>query len=196
LYPSYFKRIFDLALTVILLLVFSWLVVVIVLLYVLTFNFPILFVQARTGRGNRPFRMYKFRTLLTKEAPSDQRRFWLGDALRFLSLDELPQLWNVLKGDMSLVGPRPLPVEYLPLYSQDQLKRHRVRPGLTGPAQVNGRHTLSWEQKFAYDLEYVDNVSFFGDLKILFQTFLLLLSMRPDVSLKEEPFRGSGRTGG
>lgn len=137
---------------------------------------PVLFRQVRPGLGGKPFEMVKFRTM--KDAldadgnplPDSERLTAFGQFLRSSSLDELPELWNVLKGDMSLVGPRPLLMEYLPLYSPEQYRRHKVRPGVTGWAQINGRNTLSWEDKFALDVWYVDNRSLWLDIKILFLT--------------------------
>lgn len=137
---------------------------------------PVLFRQVRPGLDGKPFEMVKFRTMkdaLDAEGnplPDSERLTAFGKFLRSSSLDELPELWNVLKGDMSLVGPRPLLMEYLPLYSPEQYRRHEVRPGVTGWAQVNGRNTLSWEDKFALDVWYVDNRSFWLDIKILFLT--------------------------
>jgi lipopolysaccharide/colanic/teichoic acid biosynthesis glycosyltransferase len=137
---------------------------------------PILFVQVRPGLNGIPFHMFKFRTMLDaldktgRPLPDKERLTTFGRFLRSTSLDELPGLWNVLKGDMSLVGPRPLLMEYLPLYSPEQARRHNVRPGITGWAQVNGRNALSWEDKFALDVWYVDNRSLMLDLKILLKT--------------------------
>jgi len=137
---------------------------------------PIFFRQARPGKDGKPFQMVKFRTMLDaldkqgNPLPDDQRMTPFGAFLRSTSLDELPELWNVLKGEMSLVGPRPLLMEYLPLYSKEQYRRHEVRPGVTGWAQVNGRNAISWEDKFKLDVWYVDNQSFWLDLKILFLT--------------------------
>nr|WP_321372005.1 sugar transferase [uncultured Desulfuromusa sp.] len=137
---------------------------------------PVLFKQARPGFHGNEFEMVKFRTLLDavdkegKPLPDEKRMTSFGRLIRSTSLDELPELWNVLKGDMSLVGPRPLLMEYLPLYSDEQRRRHEVRPGITGWAQVNGRNVLSWEEKFKLDVWYVDNRSFWLDLKILFLT--------------------------
>lgn len=137
---------------------------------------PVLFRQVRPGKDGKPFEMIKFRTM--RDAidtagnllPDAERMTSFGSFLRSSSLDELPELWNVLKGDMSLVGPRPLLMEYLPLYSQEQYRRHEVRPGVTGWAQINGRNTLSWGDKFKLDIWYVDNHSMWLDLKILFLT--------------------------
>ena len=142
---------------------------------------PVLFRQERPGLGGRPFTMLKFRTM--REAsngqgellPDEQRLGRAGRILRATSLDELPELWNVLKGDMSLVGPRPLLMEYLPLYSSDQARRHEVRPGITGWAQVNGRNAITWEQRFELDIWYVEHVSFKTDMKILALTLLKLV---------------------
>lgn len=137
---------------------------------------PVLFRQVRPGLNGKPFEMVKFRTMLDavdaagNPLPDSERMTNFGRFLRSSSLDELPELWNVLKGDMSLVGPRPLLMEYLPLYSPEQFRRHEVRPGVTGWAQINGRNALSWEEKFALDVWYVDNRSLWLDIKILFLT--------------------------
>jgi lipopolysaccharide/colanic/teichoic acid biosynthesis glycosyltransferase len=137
---------------------------------------PVLFRQVRPGKGGKPFEMIKFRTMRDAHdssgnpLPDEERMTPFGNFLRSASLDELPELWNVVKGDMSLVGPRPLLMEYLPLYSKDQYRRHDIRPGVTGWAQVNGRNAISWEEKFNLDVWYVDNQSFWLDIKILFLT--------------------------
>lgn len=137
---------------------------------------PVLFKQTRPGLNGEPFEMVKFRTMLNafdqqgNPLPNELRHTKFGNFLRSTSLDELPELWNVLKGDMSLVGPRPLLTDYLPLYNEEQARRHNVRPGVTGWAQVNGRNTLSWEEKFKLDTWYVDNQSFWLDLKIIILT--------------------------
>lgn len=137
---------------------------------------PVLFKQTRPGLNGQPFKMLKFRSMLDavdkdgQQLPDEQRLTRFGKLLRSTSLDELPGLINVLKGDMSLVGPRPLLMEYLPLYSKEQARRHEVRPGITGWAQVNGRNAISWEEKFKLDVWYIDNQSFLLDLKIIFQT--------------------------
>lgn len=135
--------------------------------------------------------MYKFRTLtIHEQLPLKDRQFWLGKLLRATNLDELPQLWNVLKGEMSLVGPRPLPIEYEPLLSDEQKQRHEVLPGITGLAQVNGKNTLLWDKKFEYDLKYVREISFWLDLRILLKTVTLVVRMNKDVSLDEKRFSG------
>lgn len=162
----------------------------IAIVYLVTFQLPVFFRQNRIGKDERPFMLWKFRTLKNNSAALSERTFVLGNLMRATSLDELPQLWNVLKGEMSFIGPRPLPVGYLPLFSKEQRVRHAIRPGITGWAQVNGRHGISWPEKFRLDAYYVINVSFRLDLKIFWQTLNLLVSFRPDVSLLEKPFTG------
>jgi undecaprenyl phosphate N,N'-diacetylbacillosamine 1-phosphate transferase len=189
-YYQYFKRGVDVFLGIILVGSLSWFILLILLCYLCTWQFPIIFKQLRIGKNEVPFTMYKFRTLSNEDLPLQERRFALGDFLRFTNADELPQLWNVLKGEMSLIGPRPLPLEYASLLTKDQQHRHIVRPGLTGWAQVNGKNSLSWEQKFNFDLAYVKQISFKTDLNILIKTITLVLSMKQDVSLREEKLKG------
>lgn len=166
---------------------------------------PVLFRQTRPGLNGKPFEMVKFRTM--KDAvdaqgnplPDSERMTPFGDKLRNSSLDELPELWNVLKGDMSLVGPRPLLMQYLPLYSKEQARRHDVRPGVTGWAQINGRNAISWEDKFKLDVWYVDNRSFWLDIKILFLTVKKVFvkeGISADGHVTIEPFAGQARQGG
>lgn len=170
------KRIFDFIVALFALSVFSPILVVLMVLIRKKLGVPIFFRQTRPGLNGKPFEMIKFRTMLDatdKNGNSllDEKRMTpFGKLLRSTSLDELPELWNVLKGDMSLVGPRPLLMEYLPLYNEEQRCRHEVRPGITGWAQINGRNSLSWEERFKLDVWYVDNQSFLLDLKILFLT--------------------------
>src|SRR5690349_17301445 len=190
MYNVYFKRSLDILFTVVLLVLTSWIFLLIALAYMLTFQFPILFRQNRIGKDEISFELLKFRTLKDNDLPLERRKFALGNFLRLTSLDELPQLIHVLRGEMSLIGPRPLPVEYLPLFSDEQRLRHQVRPGITGWAQVNGRNSIPWKEKFQLDLEYVRNISFMLDCKISIRTILLLLSFRKDVSLEEEKFSG------
>ncbi len=191
MYSQYGKRIFDLILVVGMLIVCSWLIILILFSYSITAQFPIIFVQSRIGKNSTPFVMWKFRTLSPDEdRPVQERRFALGDFLRVTNMDELPQLWNVLKGEMSLIGPRPLPVEYLPFFKDEEKKRQEVRPGITGWAQVNGRHSISWQEKFNLDRYYIDSISFFLDLKILLMTIVLIFSFRKDISLEEKKFTG------
>lgn len=170
------KRGFDLFVSLIGLVVLAPVIVVVAALVQRKLGSPVLFRQTRPGLNGKPFKMVKFRTMLDatdkrgNSLPDDQRMTPFGSFLRATSLDELPELWNVLKGDMSLVGPRPLLMEYLPLYSKEQYRRHEVRPGVTGWAQVNGRNAISWEDKFRLDVWYVDNQSLWLDVKILFLT--------------------------
>jgi lipopolysaccharide/colanic/teichoic acid biosynthesis glycosyltransferase len=172
------KRTFDVLLSGLGVVVLSPLLAVIGLLVWRFHGRPVLFVQERPGRGTKVFKMYKFRTMTDAHdehgrlLPDAQRFTRLGLFLRESSLDELPELFNVLKGEMSLVGPRPLLVEYLPLYSSEQRRRHDVTPGITGWAQVNGRNAISWEEKFKLDVWYVDNWSLWVDMKILWLTLL------------------------
>ena len=171
-------------------------------LVLIQLNFPIFFSQSRPGLKGKIFKIYKFRTMTNKRnnegvlLPDELRLTKFGKLLRSTSLDELPSLWNVLKGDMSLVGPRPLLVEYLPLYSTKQARRHEVRPGITGWAQVNGRNAISWDEKFDLDVWYVDNKSIWLDIKILFLTIKKVISRR-DISAKNNsimpPFKGSDK---
>lgn len=158
------------------------------------------FIQERPGYKEKPFRMVKFRTMREildstgKSLPDEMRLHRVGKFIRATSLDELPQLLNVLAGDMSFVGPRPLLMDYLPLYNESQRRRHLVRPGITGWAQVNGRNTLSWPDKFAYDIWYVDHVSFILDLKIIFLTLIKVIrseGITSDTSVTMEKFKGN-----
>ncbi len=191
-YRKYGKRIVDLVLALLVMVCFWWLLVLIVIGYLVFFQYPILFKQTRIGKDNKPFAMLKFRTLALAEDQSlNERSFFLGKLLRLTSLDELPQLWNIFLGEMSFIGPRPLPEEYLPLYSDEQRRRHEVNPGITGWAQVNGRNAISWEKKFELDGYYVENVSFLFDLSIMIKTLLLLISFKKDVSLEEKKFTGN-----
>jgi lipopolysaccharide/colanic/teichoic acid biosynthesis glycosyltransferase len=170
------KQIFDKIVTLSALLLLALLLVAVAVLIRLKLGSPIFFRQIRPGLNGVPFKMVKFRTMLDaldedgNQLPDSKRLTSFGRFLRSTSLDELPELWNVLKGEMSLVGPRPLLMEYLPLYSKEQARRHEVKPGITGWAQVNGRNAISWEDKFKLDIWYVDNRSFWLDLKILFLT--------------------------
>lgn len=170
------KRIFDLIVALFFLLVFSPLLLTIALLVRVKLGSPVLFCQERPGLQGDVFRLYKFRSMTDDRdtagllLPDSRRLTPFGRFLRSSSLDELPALWNVFKGEMSLVGPRPLLVEYLPLYSEEETRRHNVRPGITGWAQVNGRNAISWSEKFKFDVWYVDNQSFLLDLKILLLT--------------------------
>lgn len=175
------KRLFDLLASAILLIVLSPLLAGVALAVRLFLGSPVLFRQERPGLGGEPFLMVKFRSMLDRNGPDGrllpdaERLTRFGRFLRSTSLDELPELWNVLKGEMSFVGPRPLLPEYLPLYDERQMRRHEVRPGITGWAQILGRNALSWEEKFAADVWYVEHRTFLLDLKILVRTFTAVL---------------------
>ena len=175
------KRCFDLSFSLIGILCTVPLLITLSILIKKYMGSPIIFKQFRPGINGTPFNFYKFRTMKNKRHEngkplSDEDRLTaLGKFLRKMSLDELPSLWNVLKGDMSLVGPRPLLMEYLPLYSKKQMIRHKIKPGITGWAQINGRNTISWEQKFKLDIWYVQNQSFWIDIKIIFITIFKVL---------------------
>lgn len=194
------KRFLDLALVCIVVVAFSPLFMMAYLLIRWKIGNPVFFRQVRPGFGGKPFEMLKFRTMIdARDAngcllPDEQRISPFGQFLRSTSIDELPELINVLKGDMSLVGPRPLLMEYLPLYSEEQKRRHDVRPGITGWAQINGRNAISWKKKFELDVWYVDNQSFCLDLKILVLTVLKVLK-RSDINqagrATVEPFNGN-----
>jgi undecaprenyl phosphate N,N'-diacetylbacillosamine 1-phosphate transferase len=194
------KLIFDKTLALFLIVLFSPIYFIVSLLILLKMGSPILFRQKRPGKDEKIFGIYKFRTMTNERdengdlLPDEQRLVGIGKFIRSMSLDELPQLFNVLKGEMSFVGPRPLLIEYLDLYNDEQKRRHDVKPGITGWAQVNGRNAISWEQKFEYDVWYVDNQSFWLDMKILWMTFLKVVK-RSDISSSSsatmEKFTGS-----
>ncbi len=170
------KRAFDVVMSLGLLVIFSPVLLVCAICILFVMGTPVFFRQQRPGLGGKPFNMVKFRTMKNAEdrhgnpLPDDQRLTRLGKILRATSLDELPELWNVLKGEMSLVGPRPLLMQYLDRYTPQQARRHEVRPGITGWAQVNGRNAISWDEKFRFDVAYVDTWSFGMDIKILCMT--------------------------
>ena len=194
------KWVFDFTLSLIGIIIFTPFIIIIGLWLLIVLGHPIFFKQQRPGLNGISFNFIKFRTMTnTKNSegdllPDKNRLTPLGSFLRKTSLDELPSLWNVLKGDMSLVGPRPLLMEYLPLYSKEQMRRHEVKPGITGWAQINGRNTISWDEKFKLDVWYVDNQSIWLDTKILFITAWKVLK-REGISQKGhvtmERFRGS-----
>ena len=175
------KRILDLCFSFVLLILLSPVILLILFLVKIKYGSPILFKQKRPGLNEKLFEMYKFRTMTDKRdkngdlLPDEDRITTFGQFLRKTSLDELPGLFNVLKGDMSFVGPRPLLVEYLPLYNEEQRKRHNVKPGITGWAQVNGRNAITWEEKFELDVWYVENWSIWLDIKILLLTLVKVI---------------------
>lgn len=176
MYQKYIKRLLDIIISFTALVLLSPLLLVVAVLVRVKLGSPVIFHQERPGYHEKIFKLCKFRSMTdARDAnggllPDAVRLTGFGRALRATSLDELPELWNILKGDMSLIGPRPLLVKYLPLYNEFQKHRHDVKPGLTGWAQVNGRNTITWEQRFAYDVYYVEHISFWMDIKILFQT--------------------------
>jgi len=176
MYRKYFKRVFDIFCALAAIIVFFWLCIIVAVLVRVKLGSPVLFKQERPGKNEKIFTLYKFRTMTDEkdsngELLSDEIRLTkFGRFLRKTSLDELPEAFNILKGDMSVVGPRPLFVKYLPLYNDEQKRRHEIKPGLTGLAQVNGRNAISWEEKFDLDVAYVDNITFIGDIKIILKT--------------------------
>lgn len=200
IYASFFKRLFDLMAALVVILLFWWVYVIVAVLVRIKLGSPVLFCQQRPGKDGEIFQMYKFRTMTDERdedgqlMPDEVRLTRFGRILRSTSLDELPELFNILKGDMSLVGPRPLLVQYLPLYNEEQKHRHDVRPGLTGLAQVNGRNAISWPEKFRYDVEYVKHVTFMGDVKIMIRTVGKIFKregINTDTGQTMEPFHGN-----
>lgn len=201
LYERFFKRALDIFCSLMALLVFWWLYVIVAVLVRVKLGSPVLFTQERPGKDEKIFKLYKFRTMTDARDENgnllsdDVRLTRLGKLLRSTSLDELPEVFNILKGDMSIIGPRPLLVKYLPLYNEEQKRRHEVRPGLSGYAQVNGRNSVSWEEKFRMDVEYVDHVTFVGDVKIILGTVLKAFVKREGINSETaatmEEFKGS-----
>lgn len=200
LYKNYFKRLMDFILSLIAIIVLSPVLLVVALLVRIKLGSPVIFKQKRPGLNEKIFTLYKFRTMTDErdekgELLTDGERLTkFGKFLRSTSLDELPELFNILKGDMSIIGPRPLLVQYLPLYNEHQKHRHDVRPGLSGWAQINGRNAISWEDKFNLDIEYVNNISFLLDLKIIFLTLKKVFAregISSETSVTTEPFKGN-----
>ena len=202
-YEKYFKRPFDLLCGFAALTVFCWLYIILAIMIRIKLGSPILFSLERPGKDEKIFKLYKFRTMTDEKdengklLPDEMRLTRFGKMLRATSLDEIPEVFNIIKGDMSVVGPRPLLVKYLPLYSEEQKHRHDVRPGLSGHAQVNGRNSVSWEEKFKLDVEYVYNITFLGDLKIIFCTvrkaFIKREGISSQTSVTMEEFKGTSR---
>ncbi|HEM6222655.1 TPA: sugar transferase [Streptococcus suis] len=200
LYEKYFKRLLDILLSLFAIILLSPIILMVSILVYFKLGSPVLFTQERPGKDEKIFKMYKFRTMTDEKdekgelLPDSVRLTAFGKWLRSTSLDELPELFNILKGDMSIVGPRPLLVKYLPLYSEEQARRHEVRPGLTGYAQAKGRNSLTWEEKFKMDVKYVGSVTFIGDIIILIQTVLAVfkrsgISSADSVTMEE--FKGN-----
>ena len=200
-YERYIKRLQAIVLSLIAIIILSPILLITYLLVRVKFGKPAIFIQKRVGKDGKVFDLYKFRTMTNQRGkdgkllPDDQRLTSFGKKLRSTSLDELPELFNILKGDMALIGPRPLLVKYLPLYNDEQARRHEVRPGLTGYAQVNGRNAITWEDRFKLDVEYVDNVTFLNDWKIIFKTIKTVFK-RGGISEKGsatmDEFKGNG----
>ena len=178
MYAKYIKRMLDFILSLIALIVLSPLMIIIGILVRIKLGKPVIFKQKRPGKNEKIFTLYKFRTMTDEKDEqgnllADEKRLTkFGKFLRSTSLDELPELWNILKGEMAIVGPRPLLVEYLPLYNEEQKHRHDIKPGLTGLAQISGRNAIQWEEKFKEDIEYVNNTTFIQDTKIILKTFI------------------------
>jgi undecaprenyl phosphate N,N'-diacetylbacillosamine 1-phosphate transferase len=200
LYTKLFKRLFDLCFSIFLLVILSPVFLLLSLLLFIANNGSPFFLQARPGKNETIFKVIKFKTMNDKSndkgylLPDSERITSIGSFIRKTSLDEIPQLFNVIKGDMSLVGPRPLLIEYLSLYSNTQKKRHNVSPGITGWAQVNGRNAISWNEKFNYDVWYVDHISFALDLKIIWLTIIKIFkseNISSSTSVTMEKFTGN-----
>ena len=206
MYAKFFKRFFDFILSLIALIVLSPFIIIFAIIGAIAMKGNPFFLQARPGKINKKtgkekiFKLVKFRTMSNKKdkdgnlLPDELRLNKYGKILRSTSLDELPELWNILKGDMSIVGPRPLLVEYLPRYSKEQRRRHDIRPGLTGYAQAYGRNSISWEEKFEKDVYYVDNISFLLDVKIILKTISVVFKregISSDTSATMEEFMGT-----
>lgn len=200
LYEKFGKRIMDVILSLLALIVLSPVMLIVWCLVKIKLGSPAIFKQERPGKDGKIFKLYKFRTMTDERdengelLPDEIRLTKFGKRLRSTSLDELPELWNIIKGDMSIVGPRPLLVRYLPLYNERQARRHEVRPGFTGLAQVKGRNSISWEEKFEWDIQYVDNITFWGDVKIVFNTVKVVLKrdgISSETSATMEEFRGN-----
>lgn len=186
MYKNFFKRFLDIIISLLGLIILSPIILIVAILVRIKLGSPIIFKQERPGKDEKIFKLYKFRSMSDKKnengelLPDSERLTKFGKILRATSLDEIPELINILKGEMSLIGPRPLAICYLPYYNEKEKHRHDVRPGLTGLAQINGRNAINWDKRFAYDIEYVNNITFINDLKILFKTFYKVLK-RDDV---------------
>ena len=195
LYNKYIKRILDILISLTFIVLFSWLYLILVILVRIKLGSPVLFCQERPGYNEKIFKLYKFRTMTDKRdekgnlLPDSERLTKFGSMLRSTSLDELPEMFNILKGDMSLIGPRPLLVEYLPYYTEEERLRHSVRPGLTGLAQVSGRNYLAWDKRLAKDVEYVNYISFIMDVRIIIKTIMVVFK-KEDVSVDTNVVEG------
>ena len=200
-YEKYFKRPIDIVRALLAIIVFSWLYIIIAIMVRVKLGSPVIFTQERPGKDEKIFKLYKFRTMTGERdengelLPDEVRLTKFGAWLRRTSLDELPEAFNILVGNLSIIGPRPLLVKYLDLYSPEQHRRHEVRPGLSGYAQVHGRNAISWEEKFKLDVEYVDHITFLGDLKIIWDTVMVAFvkkdGITSETSVTMEEFMGN-----
>lgn len=203
-YEKYLKRPLDFCCGLAAVIVFSWLYIILAILVRVKLGSPVLFTQERPGKDEKIFKLYKFRSMTDARdengdlLPDEVRLTRFGKLLRATSLDELPEAFNIIKGDMSVIGPRPLLVRYLPRYTKEQHRRHEVRPGLSGYAQVHGRNAVSWQDKFKMDVEYVDHITFLGDLKIIWHSVMVAFVKREGISSKTsmtmEEFLGNETT--
>ena len=195
IYSKYIKRLLDILISLTFIVLFSWLYLILVIIVRIKLGSPVLFCQERPGYNEKIFKLYKFRTMTDKRdekgnlLPDSERLTKFGSMLRSTSLDELPEMFNILKGDMSLIGPRPLLVEYLPYYTEEERLRHSVRPGLTGLAQVSGRNYLAWDKRLARDVEYVNHISFIMDVRIIIKTIMVVFK-KEDVSVDTNVVEG------
>ena len=192
MYAKYIKRVLDLILSLMALIILMPLMIIIAILVRIKLGSPVIFKQKRPGKNEKIFTLYKFRTMTNKKdengnlLPDEKRLTKFGRILRSTSLDELPELFNILKGNMAIVGPRPLLVKYLPYYTDEERHRHDVRPGLTGLAQIHGRNTTNWKDRFKYDIDYANNITFIGDLKIIFGTIKKVIKKEDILVGKEQ----------
>lgn len=203
-YEKYLKRPLDFCCGLAAVIVFSWLYIILAILVRVKLGSPVLFTQERPGKDEKIFKLYKFRSMTDARdengdlLPDEVRLTRFGKLLRATSLDELPEAFNIIKGDMSVIGPRPLLVRYLPRYTKEQHRRHEVRPGLSGYAQVHGRNAVSWQDKFKMDVEYVDHITFLGDLKIIWHSVMVAFVKREGISsetsMTMEEFLGNETT--
>lgn len=199
MYEKYIKRLLDIILAIISIVILSPIFLILIVCVYIKLGSPVIFKQKRPGKDEKIFSLYKFRTMTDERdeggrlLPDEERLNSFGKKLRSTSLDEIPELLNIIKGDMSFVGPRPLLVQYLPLYNEKQKHRHDVRPGFTGLAQVNGRNSISWEEKFEWDIRYVENITFLNDCKIILKTIKIVFKregISSNSSVTMEEFKG------